>query len=79
MLKTKTYSPADAEKTPKTSSISNFLPFEAKLVFLRLKQAFTEVSILYDFDPERYIRIEIDASGYAISGILSQLILESGQ
>ena len=29
--------------------------------------------ILYHFDPERHIRIEMDASSYAISEVLSQL------
>ena len=58
---------------------SRFLTSEAKLAFLRLRQAFTEAPILHHFDPERYIRIETDASGYAIGGILSQLTPESGQ
>ena len=52
---------------------------EAKLAFSRLRQAFTKAPILHHFDPERYIRIETDASGYTIGGILSQLIPESGQ
>ena len=79
MLKTTTSSPADAERTPKAPGNSNFLTPEAKLAFSRLRQAFTEAPILHHFDPERYIRIETDASGYAIGGILSQLTPESGQ
>ncbi len=38
-----------------------------------MRQAFVEALILNHFDPERHIRIETDASGYAIGGILSQL------
>ena len=79
MLKTTTSSPADAERTPKAPGNSNFLTPEAKLAFSRLRQAFTKAPILHHFDPERYIRIETDASGYAIGGILSQLTSESGQ
>ena len=58
---------------------SIFLTPEAKLAFLRLRQAFTEAPILHHFNPERYIRIEIDASGYTIGGIFSQLTPESCQ
>ncbi len=38
-----------------------------------MRQAFVEVPILNHFDPERHIRIETDASGYTIGGVLSQL------
>ena len=38
-----------------------------------MRQAFVKAPILYHFDPERHIRIETDASGYAIVGVLSQL------
>ena len=73
MLKTTAGTP------PRAADNSSFLTSEAKLAFLRLRQAFTEAPILHHFDPERYIRIETDASGYAIGGILSQLTPESGQ
>ena len=56
-----------------------FLTPAAKLAFAQLKQAFTEVPILRHFDPERHIRLETDASGYAIGGVLSQLDIETGQ
>ena len=79
MLKTTTSSPADVDRTPKALGNSNFLTPEAKLVFSRLRQAFTEAPILHYFNPEGYIWIETDASDYAIGGILSQLIPESGQ
>ena len=58
---------------------SSFLNSEAKLVFLRLGQAFIEAPILYHFDPERYIQIKTDASDYAIGGILSQVTSKSSQ
>ena len=70
---------AGAGTPPKAADNSTFLNSEAKLAFLQLRQAFTEAPILHHFDPERYIRIETDASGYAIGGILSQLTPESGQ
>ncbi len=38
-----------------------------------MRQTFVEAPILNHFDPERHIRIETDASGYAISRIFSQL------
>ncbi len=41
--------------------------------FTELKQAFIEAPIQNHFDPEHHIRIETDTSGYAISGIFSQL------
>ncbi len=50
-----------------------FLTPEARLAFTRLRLAFTEASILHHFDPEHYICIETDASGYSIGGVLSQL------
>ena len=52
---------------------SDFLTPRAKLAFAELRQAFIKAPILYHFDPERHIRIETDASGYAIGGVLSQL------
>ncbi len=53
---------------------SPFLTPEALLVFTQLRQAFTEAPILHHFDPEHHIRIETDASGYAIGVVLSQLM-----
>ena len=57
----------------------SFLTPEAKLIFTQLRQAFTEAPILRHFDPEYHIRIETDASDYAIGGVLSQLTSDSGQ
>ena len=52
---------------------SGFLTFGAKKAFTKLRQAFIKAPILHHFDPKRHIRVETDVSGYAISGILSQL------
>ena len=57
ILKTTTSSFAKAKKIPKAPGNSDFLTSEAKLVFLRLRQAFTEAPILYYFDLECYIWI----------------------
>ena len=50
-----------------------FLTPGAREAFNQLRQAFTKAPILRHFDPEYHIRIETDASGYAIGGVLSQL------
>ena len=54
-----------------------FLTPDARTAFNRLRLAFTEAPILQHFDPECHIRIETDASGYAIGGVLSQLASET--
>lgn len=46
--------------------------------FLNLRTAFTTAPLLRHFDPLLPIRIESDASGFAISAILSQAHLETG-
>ena len=48
-----------------------YLTPNAKQAFTQLRQAFTKALILRHFDPECHIRIETDASGYAIGGVLS--------
>ena len=78
MLKT-TCSPINVETPLKATGNLIFLTPKAKLPFLQLKEAFTEAPIFYHFDPGRYIRIETDASDYAIGGILSQLTPEYSQ
>ena len=50
---------------------------DARQAFSQLRQAFTKTVILRDFDLECHIQIETDASSYAISGVLSQLILDN--
>ena len=50
-----------------------FLTSGAKKTFTELRQAFIKAPIFHHFDPERHIRVETDASGYAIGEVLSQL------
>ncbi len=60
--------------SPRTApKARSFLTPEARLAFTRLRLAFTEAPIFHHLNPEHYIRIETDASGYAIGGVLSQL------
>ena len=56
---------------------AGFLTPEARLAFIQLRKALSEALILRHFDPEYYIRIETDASGYAIGWVLCQLILDN--
>ena len=51
----------------------SFLTSDTRMAFNHLQLAFTKASILWHFNLECHIQIEIDASGYAISGVLSQL------
>ena len=70
------------QKTSKSKKLSkskkiiefDFFTLRARLGFIKLRQAFVKVSILYHFDPERYIQVEIDILGYAIGVVFSQLI-----
>ena len=55
----------------------NFLTPDAKKAFNYLQLAFIEALILRHFDLETHIRIETDASSYAIGGVLSQWNLDS--
>ena len=73
---------AKSKKLSKSGNSPNFDAKKAGLSFLtpgareafnHLRLAFTEAPILRHFDPECHIRIETDASGYAIGGVLSQL------
>ena len=48
------------------------LSTETRLAFKNLKQTFLVASILHHFDQKHSIRVETDASGFAISGILTQ-------
>ena len=51
----------------------SFLIPKARSAFNRLRLAFTKAPILQYFDPEYYIRIKTNTSGYVIGGVLSQL------
>ena len=52
---------------------TSYLTLNARQAFTQLRQVFTKAPILRHFDPECYIRIETNASNYAIGGVLSQL------
>ena len=69
----KTSKSKNSSKSKKAVGPSDFLTPGAKLAFTELRQAFLKALILHHFDPECHIRIETDASGYAIGGVLSQL------
>ncbi len=58
------------------NSGTDFFTLEAKKAFIHLQKVFTEALILRHFDPEYHIRIETDASGYAIGEIFSQMTLD---
>ena len=56
---------------------SNYLILAAKKVFNHLRYSFTQALILQHFDPKWHIRIETNASGYFIGGVLNQLMLNN--
>ena len=60
-----------------SNKATGYLTPKARLRFTKLMKAFTKVPILQHFNPECYIQMETDASGYDISGVLSQLILDN--
>ena len=69
MLKTK---PANhRQKAPKGVE-SEFLTEEALEAFEKLKKSFIEAPVLRHYDASKPVRVETDASGYAIGGILAQ-------
>jgi hypothetical protein len=55
------------------------LDTEATGAFEKMKKAFLEVPILCHYDLLRQTRVEVDASGGAIAGILSQLVPGEGK
>ncbi len=55
----------------RVNSATDFLTHKAKKAFIHLQNAFTKALILKHFDPKYYICIEINALGYAITGVLS--------
>ena len=76
----KSKKPPKSENSPnfdvKDSGPSFWTP-KARSAFNCLWLTFTKAPILWHFDPECHIRIETDASGYAISSVLSQLAFET--
>ncbi len=77
MAKSKKWIWAEKSEASRAKNLSSksrlFLTSEARKAFTKLRQVFVEGPILNHFDLERHIRIETDASGYAIDGIFSQL------
>ena len=72
----KSKKPSNSGNSPNydtTEAGLSFLTPEARAAFNRLRLAFTKAPIFRHFDPECHIRIETDASGYAISDVLSKL------
>lgn len=56
---------------PRIPKSDSFFTPEAVEAFDSLKESFVTAPVLRHFDVERPIRVETDASGYAIGGILS--------
>lgn len=46
-------------------------------MFVELRQACIKAPILYHFDVEYHIRIEMDILGYVIGKVLSQLTIDN--
>ena len=68
----KIFKSKNLSKSKKTVRSAFFTP-GARLTFTKLRQAFFKAPILHYLDPECHIWIETDVSGYAISGVFSQL------
>ena len=62
-------------KSKKTKS--GFFTSRSRMALIKLRQVFIKAPILYHFDPKYYIRVEMDASSYAIGVVLSQLNLDN--
>ena len=62
-------------KSKKPVRSLEFLILGAKLVFTKLRQGFFKAPILNHINLECHIWIKIDALGYTIGGVFSQLTL----
>ena len=63
------------KRSPRSQNLNggtDYLTPNARQAFTQLRQAFTKALILRHFDLECHIRIETNASDYAIGGVLSQ-------
>jgi hypothetical protein len=61
------------DTTLKERSVGSFqLTEDARAAFQQLKQTMLKAPVLRQFDPDRICTVHCDASGYAISGIVSQ-------
>ena len=56
----------------------SFFIFETEFIFIQLKKAFTKTLILYYFNSEHHIQIEINILDYAIGRIQNQLTFKTG-
>ena len=63
---------SNSKKKNQITPIGGILTLEAQDVFNTLKTAFLQAPVLIHFDPEKPIRVETDASGWAIGAILTQ-------
>ena len=72
------YKDRTVKRSPRSKNFNGagYLIPKARLAFTQLRKAFTKAPILRYFDPKCHIRIETDASGYAIGRVLSQLTLD---
>lgn len=53
-----------------------FITPKARLAFIKLRQAFVEVLILYYFDLDYHIWTKTNIFSYAIGGVFSELALD---
>ena len=67
----------NTKKAVQATKSSDYLTLAAKKAFNYLRHVFIQVPILQYFDLERHIRIKIDALGYDIDTILTQLTLDN--
>jgi hypothetical protein len=58
-------------KNGKKLSLFEFPP-KAEKAFQKLKQTFTSASMLRHYNPTKPTRLEIDASGFAFAGVITQ-------
>ena len=72
----KLFKSKNSSKSKITVRSLDFLTPKAKLVFTKLRQVFLKAPILHHFDPNRHIRIETNALGYAIGRVLNQLTMD---
>lgn len=59
------------KKLAKSKNSLDFFTFKARLVFIKLRQAFIQALIHHQFNSKHHIWIEADISGYAIVEILN--------
>ena len=64
-------------KSKKMIGSLDFFTPRVRLAFTKLRQVFVKALILHHFDPEHYIRIEKNVSGYVIGKVLSYLTLDN--